>query len=169
MFRRLFFVGASEYFATPLRARAARALHVAPVDPDTHLLQALQAGVFGLRHGRILVLFPEGERSIDGEIKKFRKGAAILAAHTQVPVVPAAFEGLFAVWPRNRALCWRAFLPWKHTRVTLRFGPVIPAAPAPGAEATQAQSEALYAAFAEHLRGNVVDLQTSLPAKSASA
>ncbi|MBZ5703052.1 MAG: AMP-binding protein [Acidobacteriia bacterium] len=169
IFRRLFFVGASEYFATPLRARAARALHVAPVDPDAHLLQALQAGAFGLRHGRILVLFPEGERSIDGEIKKFRKGVAILAAHAQVPVVPAALEGLFAVWPRDRALCWRTFLPWKQTRVTLRFGPAIPPAPAPGAEATQAQSEARYSAFAERLRGIVVDLQSSLRAKSASS
>jgi len=53
--------------------------------------------------------------------------------------------------------------------VTLRFGSVIPPAPVPGAEATQAQSEAHYSAFAEHLRGIVVDLQSSLRARSTSA
>src|SRR2546429_7753640 len=75
VFCKLFYVGASEYFATPLRRKAAKLMHLAPVDPDANLIRALQAGAFGLRHGRILVLFPEGERSIDGEVRKFKKGA----------------------------------------------------------------------------------------------
>lgn len=169
LFRRLFFVGASEYFATPLRARAARALHVAPVDPDANLMQAMQAGAFGLRHGKLLVLFPEGERSIDGELKKFRKGAAILASHLQVPVIPAALEGLYEVWPRNRALSWRAFLPWSGTRVKVRFGPALAPEPVPGTQASQGEAETYYEAFAEKLRRVVGDLLVAIRAESASA
>ena len=120
--RDLFFVGASEYFATPFRQHFARLMHVAPIDPDTRLVRAMQAGAFGLRHGRILVLFPEGERSIDGEVKTFRKGTAILSLLLQTPIIPAAFDGVFDVWPRNRAFRWSALLPWKRTKVTLRFG-----------------------------------------------
>ena len=50
-------------------------------------------GAFGLTRGKILVLFPEGERSIDGTVKKFKKGAPILAQHLGVPIVPVAILG----------------------------------------------------------------------------
>ncbi len=166
-FRRLFFVGASEYFATPLRRKAAKLMHVAPVDPDSNLLRAMQAGAFGLRHGKILILFPEGERSIDGEVKRFRKGAAILSLQLQAAVLPAAFEGAFDVWPRNRSLRWSAFLPWKGTRVRLRFGPLLPPV-SPVRSASPAQNEEQYASFAEHLRQVVLELRSMIRKPSES-
>ena len=58
-------------------------MNVVPVDPDTNLVRAMQAGAFGLRHGKILVLFPEGERSPDGTPRTFKKGAAILSDATR--------------------------------------------------------------------------------------
>jgi long-chain acyl-CoA synthetase len=128
IFRRMFFVGASEYFATPLRLRIARAMHVVPVDPDTNLVRAMQAGAFGLRNDKVLILFPEGERSIDGGLKTFKKGAAILSLHLRVPIVPVAMDGVFDVWPRNRALQWRSLVPWSGSRVLLEVGePLAPA------------------------------------------
>ena len=76
--RQMFFVGASEYFESPVLKWLARQINLLPVDPDASLVSAMQAGAAGLRHGRILVLFPEGERSIDGTVRNFKKGAAIL-------------------------------------------------------------------------------------------
>ena len=93
-----------------------------PVDPDSNLVPAMQAGAFGLRHGKILVLFPEGERSIDGTVKRFKKGAPILARHLGVPVVPVALHGTYEIWPRNRAFDWSRLLPWSGHRVTVEFG-----------------------------------------------
>ena len=122
VFRQLFFVGAAEYFETRLTARLARALNIVPVDPDANLLKAMQAGAFGLRHGKVLMLFPEGERSIDGSVKRFRKGAAILSQHVGVPVIPVAINGMFEIWPRSRPLDWRRLLPWSGHRVSVRFG-----------------------------------------------
>ena len=49
-----------------------------------------------------LILYPEGERSIDGTPKIFKKGAAILSIHLQVPIVPVAIEGFYEAWPRNQ-------------------------------------------------------------------
>ena len=167
-FRKLFYVGASEYFATPLRRKAAQWMHLAPVDPDTNLIRALQAGAFGLRHGKILVLFPEGERSIDGEVKKFKKGAAILSSHLQVPILPVAFNGVFPIWPRNRAFSWRAFLPWTKTRVQLHFGAAIQPGRPPGEDSPQFKAEAHYVAATEDLRRVVIDLQSTLRARSAT-
>jgi long-chain acyl-CoA synthetase len=125
----LFFVGAAEYFATRFSAWFARTVNVIPVDPDANLVTAMQAGAAGLRLGRVLILFPEGERSIDGRLKPFRKGAAILSAHLQAPIVPAALEGLYELWPRGRRFNWSGLLPWRATRASVTFGePIAPAA-----------------------------------------
>jgi len=122
VFRAQFSVGAAEYFQTPLTRWVASRLNVVPVDPDVNLLPAMQAAAFGLRHGRVLILFPEGERSIDGTVKPFRKGAAILARHLNVPVVPVAIAGAFEIWPRGRAFAWQRLLPWSGHRVHIAIG-----------------------------------------------
>jgi len=127
VFRHLFFVGAAEYFQTPLTAWLARQLNIVPVDPDANLLPAMQAGAFGLRQGKVLVLFPEGERSIDGGVKKFKKGAAILSQHLGAPIVPVAIDGVFEIWGRNRPLNWRKLLPWSGHRARVRVGAPLPA------------------------------------------
>lgn len=128
-FRRLFFVGASEYFETPFMRKLAELMNVVPVDPDANLLRAMQAGAFGLRYDLILTLFPEGERSPDGSPRHFKKGAAITALQMKVPIVPVAIHGLFEIWPRGKGIRWRAFLPWAGTRCDIQFGtPIAPAA-----------------------------------------
>jgi len=165
-FRKLFYVGASEYFESPLRRRLAKWMRLAPVDPDANLIRALQAGAYGLRHGKILVLFPEGERSIDGEVKKFKKGAAILASHLRVPIVPVAFHGVFSIWPRNRALNWRAFLPWKRTRVRMHFGRPFEVTVPPADAVSQACREEHYGVATEELRRTVVELRSGLADKA---
>ena len=160
--RDLFFVGASEYFATPVMRWVAKMINLVPVDPDTNLLRAMQAGAFGLRHSKVLILFPEGERSIDGEVKKFKKGAPILATHLRAPIVPVAFEGIYDVWPRGRRPRWRALLPWDKTRMRMRFGAPLAPPPELPADASFSQAEALYSAAAEELRGTVGQMREAL-------
>ena len=121
-FRRIFFVGAAEYFETPFMAWGARAINIVPVDPDANLVNAMQAAATGLRVGKALMLFPEGERSIDGSLKTFRKGVAILASHLGVPVVPVALDGLFPLWPRGRSFQWRRIPAIRAQGVTIEFG-----------------------------------------------
>jgi long-chain acyl-CoA synthetase len=120
----LFYVGTSEIFGAGLGRALARSLKLIPVDPDTNLVPAMRAGSFGLRHGKILVLYPEGERSIDGPPKMFKKGAAILAVHHNVPIVPVAIEGFHEAWPRGQS--FRRFHP-----LQIAFGdPILPPADA---------------------------------------
>ena len=122
VFRNLFFVGAVEYFETPLTQWFARIANLVPVDPDSNLVPAMKAGAFGLAHGKILVLFPEGERAIDGTVKKFKKGAPILAQHMRVPIVPVAIKGVFELWPRGRSFNWRLLKLWSRHRVRIVIG-----------------------------------------------
>jgi 1-acyl-sn-glycerol-3-phosphate acyltransferase len=108
----------------------------------------MKAGAFGLTHGRILVLFPEGERSIDGTVKRFKKGAPILSRHLNVPIVPVAIRGVFELWPRNRSFNWRLLRPWSRHVVQVRFGPPMRVAegttPADGATALRDRVKTLW-------------------------
>ena len=122
VWRELFYVGAVEYFETSFTRWVARTINLVPVDPDSNLIPAMKAGAFGLSHGKVLVLFPEGERSIDGTVKKFKKGSPILAQHLGVPVVPVAIKGIHELWPRNRPFNWKLMLPWSGHRVSVEFG-----------------------------------------------
>ena len=122
IYNRFFFVGAVEYFETPVMKWLARLANLVPIDPDSNLVPAMQAGAFGLAHGKVLVLFPEGERAIDGTVKKFKKGAPILAQHMRVPIVPVAIKGVFELWPRGGGFNWRLLRPWSRHRVRIVIG-----------------------------------------------
>jgi long-chain acyl-CoA synthetase len=132
----------------------ARFLRVIVVDPDANLIPAMRAGAYGLRHGRVLMLFPEGERSIDGTPKVFKKGAAILSANLQVPIVPVSIRGAYEVWPRGKK-----FFQSAHP-VSLSFGyPIYP-------PTTVHPGESDYTTLTAELRRRVVDMWSNPSAQT---
>lgn len=156
VFKRLFAVGTSDIFGSGFMRRLARWLRVVVLDPDANLLPAMRAGAFGLRHGRVLMLYPEGERSIDGKPRIFKKGAAILSIHLQVPIVPVAIEGFHDAWPRGKS--FQGFKPLK-----MRFGD--PIYPPPEAEA----SEAAYEKLTADLKAKIVGMWEELRKADATS
>ncbi|HKN15517.1 MAG TPA: lysophospholipid acyltransferase family protein, partial [Candidatus Sulfotelmatobacter sp.] len=156
VFEKVFAVGTSEIFGTGFMLRLARSLRVVVVDPDANLIPAMRAGAFGLRQGRPLILYPEGERSIDGTPRIFKKGAAILSMHMQAPIVPVAIEGFYKAWPRNKS--FQGFTPLKMV-----FGdPIIPP---PENEA----SEAVYEKLTSELKARVVEMWKDLQKEDVNA
>lgn len=99
--RDIFHVGATEYFQNFFTRTLANFLKVVPIDADSQILKAMKAGAIGLKNGKILNIYPEGERAFDGELHPFKKGAAILATELNVPIVPVALDGLHKVWARK--------------------------------------------------------------------
>ncbi|MGZ4827763.1 MAG: AMP-binding protein, partial [Terriglobales bacterium] len=152
LFRDTFALGTSDIFGTGFMRRLARWLRVAVLDPDANLLPAMRAGAFGLSRGHILILYPEGERSNDGNPRVFRKGAAILSIHTQAPIVPVAIEGFYEAWPRHKKFP-------KFTDLQLVFGK--PIQPPPLSEA----SEAAYERLTSELKSKVVGMWQELRKK----
>jgi 1-acyl-sn-glycerol-3-phosphate acyltransferase len=151
---RLFAVGTSEIFGSGFMRRVAGILRVVVVDPDANLISAMRAGAYGLRQGMSLILYPEGERSIDGMPKTFKKGAAILSIHLQVPIVPIAIDGFYDSWPRGKPF-------QKFTPLKMKIGKALMPPP------ESAASEEAYAKLTAELKAKVVEMWDELRNKKA--
>lgn len=144
----LYFLGYREVFEKGFLRRVMKASRVIPIDPAGELLSALKISNYILKQGKILAIFPEGERSIDGEVKEFKRGAGILVAEAGVPVVPAYISGTFEAWPRTQEKP-------RHLPVKIVFGKPV------GADGLKhaAQEKDLYGGVAEALRQEVIKLK----------
>src|SRR5579863_1199787 len=67
----------------------------------TNSLTAIRSAVKSLKAGMPLVIYPEGGRTPDGEIKPFLPGAFFLAIKAQVDIVPVALVGTYELLPMD--------------------------------------------------------------------
>lgn len=141
-----FSLGYSDYWQGPISRRIAESCNIVAIDPNANLVRAMQAGAVGLKRSKILVIFPEGTRSIDGRLGEFKKGAAILSSELGVPIVPVGINGTYECWPRRGSL--------KRHPIEIVFGRPID----PRQFATVADP---YAALTESLKNSVKTLTQS--------
>jgi 1-acyl-sn-glycerol-3-phosphate acyltransferase len=99
--RQLSYIAKMELFANPIFSAVIRALGAFPVRRGAGDREALAASLAFLRKGHGLVLFPEGTRTLTGELGRLKPGAAMLAVKARVPIVPVWIEGTFQAWPKN--------------------------------------------------------------------
>jgi 1-acyl-sn-glycerol-3-phosphate acyltransferase len=89
-------------------------------------ISSIRAGLKSLSGGMPLVIFPEGGRTPNGEIKPFLPGAFFMAIKAQVDIVPVALVGTYELLPMNtyhikcRPLEMRVGEPISTTGLTLR-------------------------------------------------
>ena len=67
----------------------------------TNSIGAIRSAVKSLKAGMPLVIYPEGGRTPDGQIKPFLPGAFFLALKAQVDIVPIALVGMYELLPMN--------------------------------------------------------------------
>lgn len=66
-------------------------------DPG-NVRRALQEVSRALAEGEVVMLFPEGRLTPDGEVQTFRRGLELILARDPVPVIPAGLSGLWGSW-----------------------------------------------------------------------
>jgi long-chain acyl-CoA synthetase len=98
---RLHFLGYNNYFDGPVVKDIAKYMHVVPVNSARHLIPAMQVSADILRQGGALGIFPEGARTLTGELRPFKKGVAVLAQAAGVPLVPVYIHGSYRAWGPN--------------------------------------------------------------------
>ncbi|MEN8148983.1 MAG: lysophospholipid acyltransferase family protein [Planctomycetota bacterium] len=100
--RRVRYVARSTLFRNPLFGGMLRGLGAIPFDREATTATAMKDLAARVKEGRALAMFPEGTRSKDGEIGRLRPGIALLIRRSKAPVVPAAVDGAFDCWPRQK-------------------------------------------------------------------
>jgi len=103
------FLAKAELFKFPIFGRAMRAVGMVETDR--------KAGISGHRAinrqiarvmdlGKSLIVYPEGTRTKDGDLRPFMKGAFRIAIDNNLPVVPLTVHGAFEAWPPGSRICW---------------------------------------------------------------
>lgn len=74
-----------------------------------------------LKEQKKVVIFPEGNRSEDGELGSIKSGVSMLSIRTHAPIIPVYIEGAFQAWDRSNKFP----RPWG--KITCTFGkPIYP-------------------------------------------
>jgi 1-acyl-sn-glycerol-3-phosphate acyltransferase len=101
------FLAKKELFRIPVLAPAMRAIGIVEVDRKArsaiHEQVNRQAREL-VASGRSLIIYPEGTRSRDGELRPFKKGAFTMAVAGGIPVLPMTIVGTYRAWPPGQLL-----------------------------------------------------------------
>ena len=104
---RAFPAAARDYFfvSAPRLAISAVIVNALPFERQSRIRHSLELCRHLLANpGNILILFPEGTRTITGQMGRFRPGVGTLVAGTRIPVLPCYLVGAFEAWPKGKVL-----------------------------------------------------------------
>lgn len=75
-----------------------------PIDRENgrEALKALRNAAQKIKKGISIVIFPEGTRTPDGEIKDFKKGVFVLADEAKEDIVPVLIKGSYNIMPKGK-------------------------------------------------------------------
>jgi 1-acyl-sn-glycerol-3-phosphate acyltransferase len=102
--RRLNYLARQDLFDFGLFGWLIRWYDAIPIQRDGLGLSGLKETLRRLRDGELVLVFPEGTRTVDGEVTTLKPGFCALARRAQVPLVPVGIDGAYEAWPRDRSL-----------------------------------------------------------------
>lgn len=122
MRRRAWYLGRSDLFPVPGLNRLLQWLGWIPLRLGRLDRDAFGKAVSLVKEGKVVVIFPEGSRSDDGQLQPAKAGIGMIVAQTGCPVIPAYLKGTYDVLPVRAK--WPRFRP-----VTVTYGEPIGFAP----------------------------------------
>jgi 1-acyl-sn-glycerol-3-phosphate acyltransferase len=119
-----------------------------PVDQEKPDMSSLKTIVRKLREGHRVLVFPEGARSLDGQLGDAAPGIGLIAAKSGAVIQPARIRGAFEALPRGSARL-------RFSRITVSVGPPIRLTPE---ELKSASGKDGYAALANRIMAAIAEL-----------
>jgi long-chain acyl-CoA synthetase len=151
--RKLRPLSAKDYFYNS-RLKAwfvSQCLNTLPFDRTDNSLQSLRVAQESLLRNENLLIYPEGTRSLSGELQPFKPGLGLLAYEAGVPIVPAHISGTYEALPKGKSL------PGK-SKVSVVFGePVVPGFPEKSA--VEKSKREIYREIADEVRSRIQRLR----------
>lgn len=124
----------------PVLSQVMNFLGTIPIDREGSGLSGLKETLKRLRAGELVLIFPEGTRTHDGELLPLKPGFCALARRSRVPLIPVCMDGAYHAWPRT------AFLPQVGRLAVVIGRPISPA------EVESMSDEALVAELDSRMR-----------------
>lgn len=126
--RRTYFFAKAKHWRSKFMAFMAKKNNLILMDINQNVTAALQQVAAALMRGKNVIIFPEGTRSKDGKLGKFKETFAIISQALNVPIVPVVIEGT------ERALGRWGKLPYFRFRFPISVRFLKPVYPLPGDE-----------------------------------
>ena len=79
-------------------------VHCIPVDRSKPGIQFFKDTINVLKNNKILVVFPEGTRTINGEMQSWKPAFIMLARYANSPIIPTAVNGTFKILPKGERI-----------------------------------------------------------------
>ena len=118
----LYFLARKTLFEKKLLGPLISRVNALPVDLSRGDLTAVRTIINLLKDGHRTVIFPEGTRSLDGNIQPARPGIGMIIAKTLVPVVPIlAIVACLWLMLNLTALTWVRFVVWMVLGLVMYF------------------------------------------------
>jgi len=91
-------------FEWPIVGQAFQLAHFIPVDRFNResAIESLEKATVALRNGQSFLIYPEGTRSPDGRLQEFKKGTAVMAIKSGVPLVPVACSNAHRIMEKRK-------------------------------------------------------------------
>jgi 1-acyl-sn-glycerol-3-phosphate acyltransferase len=101
--RRIAILLKQSLFKWPIVGQAFSAAHFIPVNRGAHesAVASVEKAAEALREGQSFLIYPEGTRSPDGRLQRFKKGAVVMAIKAGVPIVPMICTGAHKIMEKR--------------------------------------------------------------------
>ncbi|MEM8737437.1 MAG: lysophospholipid acyltransferase family protein [Planctomycetota bacterium] len=120
--RHFFALGRSTLYDHWFLGNLAEVTNSIPVEQGAGDVKAIKRCIEVLKARQALLIFPEGARTLDGQVQPFETGTMLIIKRAKPMVVPVALEGVADAWKRGHKLP-RLWGP----KLGVKFGPPIPA------------------------------------------
>lgn len=102
--RRMNYLARDTLFNVPGLKQLIAFLDAIPIDREGGGLAGLKETLRRLKAGELVLIFPEGTRTHDGEVAPLKPGFIAVARRSKVPLIPVGLDGAFQAWPRTSKL-----------------------------------------------------------------
>lgn len=104
MDHRLNYLARDTLFRNPLFRWLINFLDAIPIDREGGGIAGLKETLRRLKQDELVLIFPEGTRTRDGEVQPLKSGFCAVARRGKQPLIPIGLDGTFQAWPRTSPL-----------------------------------------------------------------
>ena len=115
-----YYLARKSLWSNPVASFIYDRLQALPVDQEKPEFGTLKKIIKLAKNGEKVIIFPEGERTLTGDLGKGLPGVGLMIAKSGVPVIPVRLFGAYEALPRGKSLPRRQAVPQRNANQTAK-------------------------------------------------